>query len=341
LATKHDPRAANVKKIPSNIPVADILAAYYDEIAEKKARPDEYRRRLFNISQHFGEMNLGDITGAACRAYAKKRGKPQAARRELEDFRAAINHYFEDDLMAPKVNIVLPEKSQPRERWLTRSEAAKLIWTAWRKSQPVPKGKNGEQRYIARHIARFILVGLYTGSRAGAICDAALKPTKGRGHVDLETGLFYRRPPGERETTKRRPTIALPDPLLAHIRRWARLGLCKHSVIEWCGKPVKRVSKGFTAITEAAGEGFEDVIPHTLRHTAVTWTMQDGVDLWDAAGYFGMTVKVLEDVYGHHHPSRNKAVLDGVRQRRARRLEKSIHKAKLGEDQEAPPNDHR
>jgi hypothetical protein len=30
--------------------------------------------------------------------------------------------------------------------------------------------------------------------------------------------------------------------------------------------------------------------------------MHQGVDLWTAAGYLGMTVEVLEGVYGHHHP---------------------------------------
>jgi len=30
--------------------------------------------------------------------------------------------------------------------------------------------------------------------------------------------------------------------------------------------------------------------------------MQRGVDPWQAAKYLGMTVEMLERVYGHHHP---------------------------------------
>ena len=30
--------------------------------------------------------------------------------------------------------------------------------------------------------------------------------------------------------------------------------------------------------------------------------MQRGVSLWVAAGVLGMTVKQLEETYGHHHP---------------------------------------
>jgi integrase len=34
-----------------------------------------------------------------------------------------------------------------------------------------------------------------------------------------------------------------------------------------------------------------DVTPHILRHTCTTWLMQKGVNLWDAAGFLGMTVQ--------------------------------------------------
>jgi len=30
--------------------------------------------------------------------------------------------------------------------------------------------------------------------------------------------------------------------------------------------------------------------------------MQNGGELWDAAGFLGMTVQQLEQTYGHHHP---------------------------------------
>jgi integrase len=46
----------------------------------------------------------------------------------------------------------------------------------------------------------------------------------------------------------------------------------------------------------------DDVVRHSLRHTAATWLMQAGVDMWEAAGWLGMTVEQLEANYGHHHP---------------------------------------
>ena len=35
----------------------------------------------------------------------------------------------------------------------------------------------------------------------------------------------------------------------------------------------------------------KEVTPHILRHTAATWLMQAGVDLWEAAGFLGITVE--------------------------------------------------
>jgi integrase len=163
------------------------------------------------------------------------------------------------------------------------------------------------RRTVGRHVARFILVGLYTGTRSAAICGAALMPTVGKGHVDLEQGVFYRRAIGRRQTNKRQPPVKLPPRLLAHLRRWARLRLSKKAVVEWNGKPVANVRKGFAAAARAAG--LDDVTPHVLRHTCATWLMQEGVNLWDAAGFLGMTVQQLEQGYGHHHPDYQEAAV--------------------------------
>jgi integrase len=222
-----------------------------------------------------------------------------AARRELEDLRAAINHHRREGLCSEIVAVVLPARTPSRERWLTRHEAARLLWAAWRAKQVLRDQRT--ERAVGRHVARFILVGLYTGTRSSAICGAALMPTVGRGHVDLDRGIFYRRAMGRRRTKKRQPPVRLPPRLLAHLRRWERLGLARKAVVEWNGKPVESVRKGFAAAVRAAGLG-TDVTPHILRHTCATWLMQEGVNLWDAAGFLGMTVQQLEDGYGHHHP---------------------------------------
>lgn len=105
--------------------------------------------------------------------------------------------------------------------------------------------------------------------------------------------------PSKVATAKRRPAIPLPGPLLAHLKRWRRQG--QTFAVEFDGRRVDNISKALRSLVKECGLG-SDVVPHTLRHTGVTWGMQSGMDTWLASGYFGMTVEVLLNVYGHHHP---------------------------------------
>jgi integrase len=58
--------------------------------------------------------------------------------------------------------------------------------------------------------------------------------------------------------------------------------------------------------------------PHTLRHTAATWLMQEGADEWVSAGYLGMSVEVLRSTYGHHHPDFMKGAMDAITSKKKR-----------------------
>jgi integrase len=304
------PRASG--RGPAEIHIADILNIYTEDRGQHVKRPVELGQRMSALLGFFGEKSLSEISGPLCRAYVKQRGSVSMARRELEDLRAAIRHHRREGLSDIIVEVPLPEKSVPRERWLTRSEAARLIWHLWRYRE-VQKGK-ATRRHSRRHVARFVLVALYTGTRAGAICGAAIRPTVGRGFVDLKAGVFYRRPLGERETKKRKPTIRLPNRLLAHLRRWERLGISKSVIVEWNGQAVGRINKAFAAGADEAG--LPGLVPHMLRHTAVTWAMQGGANRWDACDYFGLTMETLERVYGHHAPDHQESVTAAFDHRR-------------------------
>lgn len=294
------------KRHPHQILTSDVISLYSIEVAPKHARPKETAARLKRLLAFFGAKRLSEINGAACRAYVKGRSAT-AARRELEELRAAINHHRLEGLCSELVSVVLPEKAQPRQRWLSRSEAARLIWAAWRYREDDKPG-GPPARFTRRHIARFILIALYTGTRSGAICDAAFALTPGFGHIDTKTGIFVRLPIGRRTTKKRRPSIRLPRRLLVHLRRWERLG--QRFPIEWNGEPVETIKRAFRRVT--ADAGLPGVSPHTLRHTAATWLLQNGVPLWEAAGFVGMSPETLERVYGHHHPEHMQGALDAI-----------------------------
>ncbi|MFG1389373.1 tyrosine-type recombinase/integrase [Xanthobacter versatilis] len=317
---------------PAQVRIADILTIYLQDVAPEQARPKEVGQRILTLAEWWGEKTLSEVNGRACRDYVEwrtaqliraarpeKTGKPArlvtaaAARRELEDLRAAINHHRREGLCSEVVEVTLPPKSAPRERWLTRAEAARILWAAWTYRE-IQKGVETDRR-SRRHITRFLLVGLYTGTRSAAICAAGFDPENGRSWVDLERGVFYRRSEGARQTKKRQPPVRLPNRLLAHIRRWKDTGIANRAVVEFNGEPVGSIRKAFANCVAAAGLGPE-VTPHILRHTCATWMMQNGVDLWEAASFLGMTVQQLEATYGHHHPDHQAQAAEAVTAKR-------------------------
>jgi integrase len=320
IASKYTPKR-KVQDIDV-IPIADVLSIYLDaELSKLRDRfavteQDEdtvsgirkFKKRIGRLNDWWGAKMLADVDGQACRKYVKVRGNKGGARRDLEDLRAAINHHATEGYHRGVVKITLPAKGEPRDRWLTRSEAAKLIWTCWRyremqsmsrgslKGHKVPTGKRP-----LRHLARFILIGIYTGSRAGAIAAASPLSAIGTAFVDLDRGRYYRRKQGSAKTNKRQPTVPIPNRLLAHLRRWHRIDPEAKHFVEFNGKPVASVKTAFKRAVRLAALDSK-ISPHTLRHTAATWLMQRGADPWQAAGYLGMSLEVLLNTYGHHHP---------------------------------------
>jgi integrase len=301
-----------------DIDIADVLSIYLDDCAERHANQQRFRARIARLNEFWGGLSLAAVTGSSCRRYVKHRGNAGGARRDLEDLRAAINHHAKEGLHRGVVRIVLPEKGPPRDRWLTRPEAARLLWTCWRTREVqtafrgVHKGtKITTDRYPLRHIARLVLIGLYTGTRPGAIMTASFVSGDGRSFVDLDRGIFYRLAKGMRATNKRQPPVPLPPRLLAHMRRWVRLGCVQEHFVEWNGKPVQSIKVGFKRAIAISGLHGK-ITPHTLRHTAATWLMQAGVPIWEAAGFLGMSPDMVVQTYGHHHPAHLQGAAEAI-----------------------------
>jgi integrase len=268
----------------SKIPIADVIAVYATDIAPNHTRPEDTKRRLARILDFFGDRTLFQINGQLCRSYARQSSTDSMARRDLEELRAAINHHRREGLHDRIVSVVLPGRRPPRERWLDRHEAAQLLWTAWRR----PK---------CRHIAKFILIGLYTGRRASVVCSASFRRETGRAWIDLRSCMLL--PPERVQITKKRnPPIPLPPRLMPHLRAWQRNG--QRYAVEWSERPIAR-TQTIKKIAISIGLG-NKVTPHVLRHTAATWQMQAGTDIFEASKFLGMTVRTLEGTYGHHRP---------------------------------------
>jgi integrase len=150
---------------------------------------------------------------------------------------------------------------------------------------------------INRHLARFILVGLYTGTRHSAILSLQWLPNTAGGWFDLDAGMLYRRPQDAIETNKKRTPTPIPARLLQHLRRWQNNST--QYVIEHDGKPIEKMRKAWHGARELAGLG-PDVTPHILKHTCATLLLQRGVSTWRVARLLGTSEQVIQTVYGHH-----------------------------------------
>jgi integrase len=241
-------------------------------------------------------MMLDEVNGAACRQFTSTKGNG-AARRELQDLQAAINHHHREGLHREIVLVTLPKASEARQRWLTRQEAAKLIRICLHTAE-IQDGQQTDKRPL-RHLARFILFALYTGSRPGDIFTASFKAAANRSVIDLDYGLFYRKPTGKRATNKRQPTTPLPRRLIAHLKRWRQMNA--EYVVEFDGQPVKSIKTAFTHLLDIA-QLPAGIVPYTLRHTCATWKKQEGVPSWEVAGFIGTSEAMVEKHYGHHDP---------------------------------------
>jgi len=171
----------------------------------------------------------------------------------------------------------LPPPPPPRDRWLTKLEAKKLL-----------------KATRAYHLKLFIKMALYTAARSGAILDLEWD------RVNLETRRIDFNVPGRRRTKKGRVVAPINDELYDALLEAQKRATTDY-VIEWGGHRCKSVKSGFRHTADRAG--LKDVSPHTLRHTAATWMAQEGVSMWEIAGMLGhKNSRTTEAVYAKHSP---------------------------------------
>jgi integrase len=296
IASKYAP--ARRERDITEIPIADVISVYLADVAPNQARPEKAAERCGRLLQFFGERTLDSVTGSTCRAYAEWRGSNGGARRDLQDLAAAIGHHAKEGLHRSVVRVALPPKGQARQRWLTRDEVARLMWTCWR-NREVQEGRPTDKRPL-RHLVRVLLIGVYTGSRPGAILNASWRPGPRLSWVDTVNGVFHRHADGEAATTKRQPTVKLASRLLAHLRRWQRLNDQQTYVVSFHGAKVASVKTALHTACRLAG--VEPVTAYTLRHTAASWLVARGLPTRKVADFIGTGEQMILSHYGHLAP---------------------------------------
>lgn len=354
IGARHKPTLGT--RDPNELAIADVLSVYeefkrprgYDPdkprggAGEACHRHDDLTGRIGNLNTFFGDRNVSAIKGELCRDYVdwrtgidndrnRARSLPRlravstsTARRELEDLRAAVNRYHAEHVLTAVPKVSLPAKAPSRDRWLTRTEAARLlgaalgfVWDAqnccWKRNNGRLVRRDKVTRTRRRHAARFIVIGLYSARREATIRRSQWFANTTGPWFDLERWVYHGRGSEERRTKKRRPPARVANRLRPHLARWHRLDTelstrlgrtVTHVVHKHDGAPLAdKIKTGWDGILADAGLEGDGVVRHVLRHTAATWVMQSGPqDLWAAAGWLGMTMEMLEETYGHHHP---------------------------------------
>lgn len=314
---------------PSQVAIRDCLMEYAEKRAPQTADPARIALAIEALLPFWGDLKVSAITRQTSERYVRDRlaeiaarrarvaeeaakrasrwwkgGAPKppsegTPRRELGVLNAAVSWCVAEGMLVYKRAAVLPGRPPARHRWLTREEVARGMRLA-----------RSDGR--SRHIADFARVALRTGARKGAVLGLRWTQNTEGGWVDLEHGHIDFNPVGRKQTKKRRALIPIPPGMLCWLKAKRERALSDY-VIE---RRLWRVVEGERRLVgERVGDvkrldavfaraGVAGVTPHTYRHTAATWMMQDGVTDWEAAGWLAMEIETLRENYGHHHPER-------------------------------------
>jgi integrase len=272
-------------RYPAEAGIAEMLAIYGAQHAPELADPARVGQCIKRLLAWWGDRRVDAVRPETCRQYRRTRvrdgAKIATAAKELSVLRAALNYAQKNGYLTAAPFVELPPRQPGRDRWLTRSEAARLLWESRRE----PKAR--------LHLPLFVLIALYTGARRGAVLGLRWS------QIDLVRGRIDFNEPSRPRTNKRRPIIPVPRGLLWFLRK-AHQRATSTAVIAYDGEAVKRIRRSFRAACRRAG--LADVTPHALRHTAGTWMAQRGVDLHQIAGWLGHSYERTTELYLHHHP---------------------------------------
>lgn len=249
----------------AGVTVAQVWAAYREEVSGRRqaSKMDQTGK---NVLPDFGHLSTDHVTVEDCRKYIARRlkdGRKDATiRTELGCLRTALKWACKARLIGAAPSIEMPQTPPPRERYLTREEAAALLDAA------------GEP-----HIRLAMLLMLTTAGRIGALLELTWN------RVDLDRRVI-KLATSDIGPRKGRATVPINDTLMAALTV-AREGALFDYVIEWGGRRVGSIKTGFNAAVERSG--IEHCTPHDLRRTAGRFMAEAGVPIEEIAEYLGHT----------------------------------------------------
>lgn len=286
---------------PSELLIDLVLARYIEDRGPSQKNQEALASSVKALVPFWGTKTCDAVKGSTCRAYASQRRRaPGTVRRELATLQAALNHAHAEGLLIHPVKVTLPPAGKPRSRWLTRTEAARLL------------------RAAAPHLRRWMLISLYTGRRMEAVLSLRWQTSLDSGWVDADAGVIHFLGARQAETTKRRGSVKVGPRLAAHLRRWRRLdGPGATHVVTYAPRPgleprpvasIKTALQAACRRTAVEDETGAVVTPpiecsaHDFKRTAVTWAFRAGMSMERAEEFFDTSGPTLRAAYRQHSP---------------------------------------
>ncbi len=265
---------------PAGRTVQDIWTAYTVDKAGKAVLVTmEYTWKA--LRERFGSRNGESITKEDCRAHTAARRQAGIGdgtiHTELGHLRTVLVWAEKNRLIEKAPQIERPSKPDPKDRYLTREEAQRVLACA-----------------KTPHLRTAIHLMLGTAARVTAILELTWD------RVDFDRKLIHLRNPDDKVKRKGRAIVPINSTLLTALRD-AKAGALTDYVVEWAGEPVKSLKRGIaTAAREAKVKG---VSAHVFRHTAAVWMAEAGVPMEEISQYLGHSnAEITRRVYARYSP---------------------------------------
>lgn len=268
--------------------VEDIWAAFVATRTADGYCPKRLGFVAKSLLPFFGYKVGTEISKEDCKKYAAERQKlgrkPSTIRTELTFLSACLNLRYGPG--TGKTQVWLPRPSPPRDRHITKEEAAALFALE-----------------MAPHVKLFIILALTTGARMTALLTAKWD------QVDFDNRVINLLAHDAVITSKRRALVPLNTRAYDALKH-ARLMAQTEYIIEFNDKPVASVKKG---VQNAGRRADVPCSPHVFRHTAGVWMAQNNVPMQLISQYLGHTsMRVTERVYARYSPSFMKDAADAL-----------------------------
>lgn len=288
--------AAIQEQPPVTFVMADLCDAYQKDREDDPtvAYPKAIANSLKHIKAHFGDLPPDLISPATVTMYVKQRRRAKVMdstiSKELRFLRQALKFGVRHKWMTQEPEISLPGEGEPRDRYLSREEFARLYFHA----SPL-------------HLRVFLALAISTAARGKHILSLTWD------RVDFDAGMVrYKK---GASSNKRTAPVPMNAPLRAILTMASKCRGPSGYVVEWDGLPVASVRKAYDRALRLAG--LSDAHKHDLRRTAASWALQGGASFDEVATMLGDSVEITRKHYAMFASDYLRGAVDNIAGRRA------------------------